>query len=145
MKILLILIIFIQHVSLASANERQTNNLYTSVTLLYWCTYKEMPTGNEDILKISDIFSTESELSIGFDDWINSVSYEIKGNELVIINSSKTISSHKYQTSTISRSSTNCDDYFKRQKKRKELEKKFRQLPKPTNNSQETIPEDGNP
>ena len=141
MKYLSIFIIFILSLSTVFASELYTNKIYTSVTLLYWCTYKEMPSSKEDIAKIADISGTNSKLKIDFDEWLESVSYEINGDELSIINDSKGITGGTYQSSVISKSSTNCAAFFERKKKRKELEKFIRGLniPEPTNQVQDTL------
>lgn len=92
-----------------TADDYKTSKLYTSVTLLYWCTYKEMPTSKEDILTVTDIDFSSQEITLDYYDWLMSLSYEIEDGELSIINESKVITDGINNSTVITKSSTNCE------------------------------------
>lgn len=109
MKYLNVLLIFLLTTSTVSADDYYTWKVYTSVTLLYWCTYKKMPTSKEDILTVTDIDFTSPKMTQDYYDWLMSLSYEIEDGELSIITESKAISDGTNNSTLVSKSSTNCD------------------------------------
>ena len=109
MKYLNALLIFLLVTTTVSADDYHTRKVYTSVTLLYWCTYKEMPTSKEDILTVTDIDFSSPKLTLDYYDWLMSLSYEIEDGELSIINESKVITDGINNSTVITKSSTNCE------------------------------------
>jgi hypothetical protein len=95
--------------ALTNADDKYTNNFYTSATFLYWCTYKNIPTSKKDITKLVDIGSARKELTINLDDWLSALAYETNGDKLTIINKSKVVTGGQFHSTLTSTSSTNCD------------------------------------
>ena len=89
--------------ALVSADDKYTNNFYTSATFLYWCTYKKIPTEKNDITRLVDISSAEKKLTINLDDWLSALTYEI------LINKSKVVTGGQFHSTLTSTSSTNCN------------------------------------
>ena len=94
---------------LVSADDKYTNNFYTSATFLYWCSYGKIPTSKKDITKLVDISSAEKKLTVNLDDWLSALAYETNGNKLTIINKSKVVTGGQFHSTLTSTSSTNCD------------------------------------
>ncbi|MEJ2142842.1 MAG: hypothetical protein P8Y24_10905 [Gammaproteobacteria bacterium] len=109
MKYWFTLFLLLSSFSVVSADDRFTENIYTSVTLLYWCTYKKVPVNKEDIAKVAEIDFSNPKITIDLDEWLSLLSYEINGDVLTIINESKIIFDGKNQSSIVSKSSTKCD------------------------------------
>lgn len=95
--------------ALVSADDKYTNNFYTSATFLYWCTYKKIPTKKNDITKLVDISSAKKELTINLNDWLSVLAYETNGDKLTIINKSKVVTGGQFHSTLTSTSSTNCN------------------------------------
>ena len=109
MKYLYTLLIFMLSFSSALADDKYTNNIYTSYTLLYWCTYKEVPTSKDDIAKVTNVDYPDEDITIDLDDWLKSLSYEINGDVMTIIKESTVLTDRNYQTTLTSTSSSNCN------------------------------------
>lgn len=108
MKYLYTLFVFMLSFSSGIADDDYTNDMYISVTLLYWCTYKEVPSSKEEIAKVVDIYDSEQDLTMDLDDWLKSLSYEINGDEMTIIEKSKTFAGRNSQMTQTVKSSSNC-------------------------------------
>ena len=91
MKYILAILIFITSLSPSVADEEYTNMIYTSVTLLYWCIYKDTPKNRTDISKVTDLDEPNKNITIGFNEWLSTLSYKIE-NEVMIITRKNTIS-----------------------------------------------------
>jgi len=66
------------------ADEEYTDMVYTSVTLLYWCVYKEVPKNEIDISKVTNLDEPNNKITVGFNKWLKTVSYTIDGDEMII-------------------------------------------------------------
>lgn len=73
-----------------SADEQYTDIIYTSVTMLYWCTHKEMPKNKSDISKVTNIDEPNEQITKEFDEWLGSISWKIDGEVLKIVRGSTT-------------------------------------------------------
>lgn len=101
--------IYVFSYSIVLADDEYTTNIYTSATLLYWCTYNQVPTSKGDIAKVTTINYADSRLTIDLDDWLELFSYEINGYVMTIIKKSEVITDRKFRSTLISKSSTNCN------------------------------------
>lgn len=95
-----------------SAADRYTDSVYTSATILYWCTYKKIPSSKKDLSKLSKgyLLDTEidPELELDYNIWLDSLSYNIENNELVLIKQSKVVTGGNFQSTLTSESRSNC-------------------------------------
>ena len=94
MKYTYIILIFILSQSSVVADDKYTNNIYTSVTLLYWCTYKEVPKNKKDISKVTNIDEPNKNITISFNDWLSELTYRTNDNVMVIANGNRTSTSN---------------------------------------------------
>ena len=85
-----------------------TKDMYISATLLYWCTYKEVPASKDEIAKVTNIFDSEPDITQDLDDWLKSFSYEINGDVMTIIEESKTFVGRNNKITQSIKSSSNC-------------------------------------
>lgn len=108
-KSLLLFLLFLWVTPFVSAGDFYTHKIYTSVTLLYWCTYKEVPVSKVQIAKVARVDSSNPKYTIDLDKWLSTLSYEINGEVLTIIRESNVITNGKIQRSVTSSSSTKCD------------------------------------
>ena len=103
----------------AKADENYTDTVYTAATILYWCTYKNIPTGKKDISKLSKGYlldiEVDPDLDLDFDIWMDSISYRIDNDELILIKKSKVVSAGKFQSTLTSESRSNCKSLVKQE------------------------------
>ena len=94
MKKLSATIIFILSLSPAAADEEYTDMIYTSVTLLYWCLYNDVPKNKKEISKVTNLDEPNSKITIGFDEWRKNLSYKINDDVMIITKGNTTSKSN---------------------------------------------------
>ena len=94
MKYLSAILIFILSQGPVVANEEYTDMIYTSVTLLYWCIYKDVPRNKKEISKVTNPDKPDNKITIEFDEWLRSLSYKIDGDVMTITNGQTTSTSN---------------------------------------------------
>ena len=122
MKYLHTLFLFTFSLLSAFADDDYTNNLYTSATLSYWCAYKELPSSKEEIAKVTKIKDHDANITIDFEDWLKTLSYEINGDVLTIIRKSRSMAKQNSQVTVTTKSSSNCGLAEILKKKEEELD-----------------------
>ena len=94
MKYLSAILIIIIFLSPVAADEEYTDMIYTSVTLLYWCIYKDVPKNKKEISKVTCLDEPNKKITIGFDEWLSTLSYKIDGDVMTIIRGNTTSKSN---------------------------------------------------
>ncbi|MGD8525797.1 MAG: hypothetical protein PVJ63_06085 [Thioalkalispiraceae bacterium] len=94
--------------SAAFAINDYERNLYVSATFLYWCTYKQVPTSQQDVARVTDVMDANPNLIMGYNDWLDALSYEINDGELTLINKSSVFHDGRNHSTLTSQTSTNC-------------------------------------
>lgn len=94
MKYLSAILIFILSLGPVAADEEYTDMIYTSVTLLYWCIYKDVPKNKKEISKVTNIDEPNDKITIEFDEWLRSLSYKIDGKVMTITKGQSTSTSN---------------------------------------------------
>ena len=108
MRYLYTALVFMLSFSSGIADDEYIKDMYISATLLYWCTYKEVPTSKDEIAKVTNIFDSEPDIATGLDDWLKSFSYEMNDDVMTIIEKSKTFVGRNNKITQTVKSSSNC-------------------------------------
>ena len=97
MKYIYTLLILILTQSSVYADDEYTDNIYSSVTILYWCLYKDIPKNKSDISKVTDIDEPNKNITMDFDEWLKTLNYKIE-DDVMIIKSGNITSKSKCET-----------------------------------------------
>ena len=94
MKYFCAFLIFVLYQPPVVADDKYTNDIYTAVTLLYWCIYREAPKNENDISRVTNIDEPNENITIHFNDWISELSYTVNGDVMKIKNGNTTSTSN---------------------------------------------------